>query len=279
MLIRTLFFGTLFMLFISCANPVASLQPDIDRFLKEYPNNFGFVESNQRKVHYAWSGDATKRALIFVHGSPGSWQGWAHFLLDKDLQRNYHIIAIDRLGYGASGRGISETSLDKQAQAVLETLQSNLSSQKAILVGHSYGGPVIASAAMLEPQKIAGLVFVASSVSPELEKIKWFQYPATWLPIRLLIPSDLRVCNEEIFPLKSELSRKLPLWKNLKMPAVLIQGEEDELVPPGNLDFLLKHLDKKTVLKVRRERDLNHFVPWKRPDLIFDGIRTINKVL
>ena len=117
------------------------------------------------------------------------------------------------------------------------------------------------------------------SVDPDLEKIKWFQYPATWWPLRLLIPSQLRVCNEEILPLKSELVAMLPFWKNIKAPTVLIQGELDDLVPPANLDFLLKNLNDKIVLKTMKIPELNHFIPWKRPDLIIQGIYAVDAAL
>jgi pimeloyl-ACP methyl ester carboxylesterase len=235
--------------------------------------------SQTRNIEYAWSGDPSKRAVLFVHGSPGSWSGWAHFLLDPELQRNFHLIAVDRPGFGGTDPGKTDPSIVSQAETVLAVLQVNKSGKPAILVGHSFGGPVIARAAMDHPERVAGLVFVSSSVSPELEKTKWYQIPATWWPIRVLIPTKLRVCNEEILPLKGELLKMLPLWKKISAKVVTIQGEEDDLVPPGNQDFLLKNLDKRIVVKTVREPGLNHFVPWKRPDLIKDGITVVNNAI
>jgi pimeloyl-ACP methyl ester carboxylesterase len=260
----------------SCANPTSAVHPDEERFKKEYPGQIVTFQGRNQTMRYAWSGNPKKRAVLFVHGSPGSWEGWAHFLLDPDLEKNFQLIAVDRPGYGGSDGGKTETSLQRQAEDVLEVLKFNQSDQPAILVGHSFGGPVIAKAAMIDSSKVMGLVFVASSVSPDLERTKWFQYPATWWPIRVLIPTDLRVCNEEIFPLKGELTKMLPDWKKITAKAVLIQGDEDDLVPPANVDFLLAHLAPEDVLKVERVAELNHFVPWKRPDLIKDAIFLVN---
>jgi pimeloyl-ACP methyl ester carboxylesterase len=275
----SLSFAVLSALISACANPTATIQPDIERFKRDFPEHIQTFQGKNRTIKFAWSGDSKKRPLLFVHGSPGSWEGWAHFLLDPELQRNFQVFAVDRPGFGGSESGNTERSLSVQAADILEVLDFNQSGERAILVGHSFGGPVIARAAIDHPEKVAGLVFVASSVDPELEKTKWIQYPATWWPIRILIPTALRVCNEEILPLKGELITMLPEWKKIFVPVSVIQGEDDDLVPPANVDFLTKNLPPNSIIETRRIPGLNHFVPWKRPDLILEGIRAVEKCL
>jgi pimeloyl-ACP methyl ester carboxylesterase len=265
--------------FSSCANPTAAIQSDIELFKGKYPTQIESFQGKKRKMQFAWSGDSRKRAILFVHGSPGSWDGWAQLLLNSELQQHFQLIAIDRPGYGGSESGKVETSLQGQAEDIIQVLKFNESHLPAILVGHSFGGPVIARAALDYPSQVAGLVFVASSVSPDLEKTKWIQYPATWWPIRALIPTALRVCNEEILPLKGELTLMLPFWKQITAKTVIIQGGKDDLVPPENLDFLVRNLNEKAVVKVIRDANLDHFVPWKRPDLIVNGIQEVARVL
>jgi pimeloyl-ACP methyl ester carboxylesterase len=123
------------------------------------------------------------------------------------------------------------------------------------------------------------VVVVAGSVSPDLEKTKWFQIPGQWWPIRNLIPNMLRVCNEEILPLKGELNQMLPDWPNIKAKMALVQGEEDDLVPPGNLDFMLKKLNSESVVKVVRAPHVNHFIPWQHPEFILESIRAVNQAI
>jgi pimeloyl-ACP methyl ester carboxylesterase len=238
----------------------------------EAGGHFITYQGPHHKMRFAWSGDVKKRPIIFVHGSPGSWKAWAGFLQNPQLQNKFHIIAVDRPGYGGSDRGHSEESLKVQSADVISALQYNESGLPAILVGHSYGGPLIARMAADFPQKVSALIFVASSVDPKLEKTKWYQYPASWWPIRSLIPTDFRVCNEEIFALKKELELLLPLWPTIKAKSVLIQGEQDDLVQKENYDFLIQHLAKEQILKATLVPQLNHFIPWKRPDLILDAI-------
>ena len=277
----TTFIGTFFSVLAlsSCISPTGNLQAEVNEFKKEFPNQIQKYDGKNRTMNYAWSGNSAKQALLFVHGSPGSWEGWVHFLRDPELLKNFQLIAIDRPGYGGSGEGKTEVSLAAQAEDLLEVLKVNKSQRPAILIGHSYGGPVIARAAMDHPEKVAGLIFVASSVDPDLESTKWFQYPATWWPFRVLIPAALRVCNEEILPLKAELQKMAPLWKNISAKVVLIQGQKDDLVPPGNLDYLIKNLNQTNVVKIFKIQEMNHFVPWQHPELIFQGIHEINAAL
>ena len=274
MLQKIFFIALVFLL--SCVNPTKKIDNYISQFKKQYPNQISTYQSPHRTMNYAWSGDPTKRPILFVHGSPGSWDGWSEFLLNEDLQKNYHLIAIDRPGYGKDNFGQTEISLQKQSEDIIAALKTNRSGLSAILIGHSFGGPVIAKAAMDYPKQVAGLVFVASSVDPNLEEIKWIQYPASWWPFKYLIPTALRVCNEEIFPLKNELITILPDWKNITAPTVIVHGEKDPLVPIENVDFIKKYLNEKLVIMTFREPELNHFVPWLRPDLILKSIQILN---
>jgi pimeloyl-ACP methyl ester carboxylesterase len=63
----------------------------------------------------------------------------------------------------------------------------------------------------------------------------------------------------------------LPLWADIHIPVTEIQGETDDLVPPGNADFAKLMLVNAPV-KVQMIPEMNHFIPWRRPDLIRDAI-------
>jgi hypothetical protein len=47
-------------------------------------------------------------------------------------------------------------------------------------------------------------------------------------------------------------------------------------VPYANVAFMQQHLPKKNV-KLFNDAELNHFVPWNRPDLIKDAIYWITQ--
>ena len=63
-----------------------------------------------------------------------------------------------------------------------------------------------------------------------------------------------------------------PLWEKVTVPVTVIQGERDKLVPAGNADYAAKMLVNAPVEMVR-EPEMNHFVPWTRPDLIETAIQ------
>ena len=66
----------------------------------------------------------------------------------------------------------------------------------------------------------------------------------------------------------------LPLWESIKCPVVVIQGENDDLVPPGNADFAARMLVNASLTLVRKE-NVNHFIPWSHPELIRDAVAEI----
>jgi len=51
----------------------------------------------------------------------------------------------------------------------------------------------------------------------------------------------------------------------------VIQGELDRLVPAENADFARSRLVNATVDMVRKD-DLNHFIPWTKPQLIREAV-------
>ncbi|WAC15002.1 alpha/beta fold hydrolase [Dyadobacter pollutisoli] len=228
------------------------------------------VDSN-RIIHYAAIGADSLPLVVFVHGSPGSWTAFIDFFKDSTLYNHAHLISVDRLGFGKSGLGQVESSMHKQAQAIVAIIKATGAGPKAILVGHSLGGPVIARVAMDSPGQVRGLIMVAGSIDPDLEKKEWFRPIIGAFPIRYLIPVDLDVSNREIRPLKDELTQMLPLWKSIRIPVTVIQGEVDDLVPPGNAAFAKQMLVNAPV-SVRMIPEMNHFIPWRRPDLIRSAI-------
>jgi len=246
---------------------------EIDAYFQDSPVKpfFHSIRLGSREIHYAEIGADSLPLVVFVHGSPGSWTAFIDFLKDSSLYNHAHLVSADRLGFGKSGLGIVESSMEKQAQSIAEIIKAASPKSGAILVGHSLGGPVIARIAMDYPEQVRSLIIVAGSIDPDLEKKEWFRPIIGSFPIRYLLPVDLDVSNREIRPLKGELIRMLPLWANIRVPVTVIQGDVDDLVPPGNADFAKRMLINAPV-KVQMVPDMNHFIPWRRPDLIREAI-------
>ena len=210
-----------------------------------------------------------KPLVIFVHGTPGGWHNQASFLYDEFLRDHFHMISMDRLGHGSS-IGKIEPSLQAQAASFKALLDRDTTGNGAIMVGHSLGGPIVARTAMDYPDQVSGLIFIASSGDPK-RSLKWYNTVGVFLPISWFVPKDLKRANREILPLKKQLKAMLPLWKNITVPTVIIQGGKDKLVNPKNANFLKQQLVNANVDVVIVPED-DHFLHWRQPKLVVDAL-------
>jgi pimeloyl-ACP methyl ester carboxylesterase len=236
-----------------------------------YQPQFHKYVMGDRTIQYVSNGSDSLPLVIFIHGSPGSWSAFSGFLKDSILLKKVRMISVDRPGFGDSDYGKGEPSLDKQVELLKPILEKQKQNKKITLVGHSLGGPIIVKMAMTYPELIDRLIIVAGSVDPALEPHEWYRKPMSSTLVKWMLPGSIRASNKEIIGLKSELEKMIPYWVKVKIPVTIIQGLEDDLVPPGNADFAKKMLTNTTVEMIL-QKDLNHFIPWKRPDLITQAI-------
>jgi pimeloyl-ACP methyl ester carboxylesterase len=233
-----------------------------------------------RTIHYAATGDEqSDTVLLFIHGSPGAWDAFEIYLKDKSLRKRFRMISVDRPGFGYSDFGKKEESLNMQSWVYAPILRDLVNkNKKIILIGHSYGGPVIAKMAMDYGDAIAGLIFIAPSLDPELEPRYWVQIPATWTLIRWMLPRTLVVSNEEILALKPQLENIKPEYKNVHIPVIFIQGGKDELVHPDNRLYAEKMYSNATFVQMYYP-ELNHFIPFMQPEIVREGIDKMSVML
>ncbi|MDP4678827.1 MAG: alpha/beta hydrolase [Cyclobacteriaceae bacterium] len=190
-----------------------------------------------RVINYTLIESGDKPLVVFLHGAPGSLSAFIDYLKNKELQESVNMISVDRPGYGHSNFGKEETSLEKQDFYISELIKLHRGTKSVILIGHSLGGPIVAKVAMKYPELVQGLIIVAGSIDPELEKEEWYRPLGRGLLGKLFLPKSFWVTNEEIYHLKNELEMILPEWKDLKIPVTLIHGIEDNLVPKENAEF------------------------------------------
>jgi pimeloyl-ACP methyl ester carboxylesterase len=97
------------------------------------------------------------REIVLLHGQPGSGSDWGQ--LAGHLPRGTPILALDRPGYGTSRQAAGGFALN--ARTVLAELDAH-GIERAVLVGHSYGGGVALAVAQLAPERVEALVLLAS---------------------------------------------------------------------------------------------------------------------
>jgi len=260
------------LLALGCSMLGPGFEPAIDTLeMRANALRSQFVETPAGRIHFVTAGRAlpAPARVLFVHGSPGTWDGWKSYLMDRELRAAAHLVAVDRLGFGGSERGRAEPSLAKQAAALAAVLElgEGDSGPPTIVVGHSLGGPIAARLAMDRPDLVAGLLLVAPSIDPAGERHRWYNVAGATLAVQWFLPIDWTVSNRELWPLESELAAMLPRWAEIRCRTIVVQGMADELVPPANADFAERSLPRGGV-RIDRYPKEGHFILWKRPDAV-----------
>lgn len=114
------------------------------------------ISGDSERIAYNLYGTG-ETALIFIHGWSCDSRYWQKQL--SVFSKDYQVITIDLAGHGNSSLDrIDYTMLSfaKDVKAVIEKEKVN----KAILVGHSMGGGVIAEASRLMPDIVIGIIGV-----------------------------------------------------------------------------------------------------------------------
>lgn len=211
----------------------------------------------------------SNKILLFVHGSPGDWKAWSYYLKTPELAGFANRIAVDRPGFGDSGRGVVVTDLQQQARLIAELIPKG---QQAIVVGHSLGGPIAVWMAINTPDKVCGVISIAGSLSSRYEKPRWYNLLADSALLRWVVPAEMIWSNQEMMSLSGELGKLETAASQLHVPITLIQGSKDSLVDPKTLDEFEKFAPT-AWLKTKNLLNETHFVLWKKPAIIVDAIK------
>ena len=234
---------------------------------QEYKPTFKVFEVGERKIHYAEIGPEDAPMIVFIHGSPGSLDNFYGFFKKKQLYENFRLISVDRPGFGYSDFGFGVDNLSDKVDMLAPLLDLNQSKVRPLLVGHSLGGPIIAKMAIDYPEKVGGLLYLAASVSPDLEPSNWYRYILEFPVINYLLPTAFAVSNTEILPLKKQLKQIEPQWMEITVPAWVIHGTKDRLVPVGNAAYI-KEMTINAEVDVLLIENEDHFLPWSQDVLI-----------
>lgn len=245
----------------SCIKSTISEKALKSEFKKEEQKpSLRLMKVGKRTMHFADLVNDQRSLIVFIHGSPGSWTAFLEYFKIDSLTKKTDLVSVDRPGFGKSNRGWPEPDLARQSELIHEVISTYQHPNK-ILVGHSLGGPVIARMAMDYPDHYNGLLFIAPSIDPEQEKKEWYRNLIKTKVGGWFTPEDFWTSNEEIVPLKAELSKMLPLWEHIKAKSIVLQGTRDMLVPAENAAFA-KNMMKDSILEVRYLENVNHFIPW-----------------
>jgi len=95
--------------------------------------------------------------LVFVHGwscDSRYWREQVPYFAGK-----YKVVAVDLAGHGHSSQNRKIYSVESFGQDV-NAVMEDLDAKKVILIGHSFGGEIVAEAARLAPERVIGIIGV-----------------------------------------------------------------------------------------------------------------------
>lgn len=226
------------------------------------------MEYEGRNFHYVTFGNPQNPTLVFIHGSPGGgWELWGDYIKDKELGANFYMVIVDRWGFGRSDFGYAELSLEKQAAPIAAVIKKEAKDGKAVVVGHSYGGPVEFRLAIDYPETVRSLIALAPSVNPEKDGPRWFNYVAQYQVIQWMLPKLLVISNREIMGLSDALKKLDGELPKLTAATTILHGTKDDLVDISSAYYIKENAVNALVELVILEGQ-NHFLPWNEFDLV-----------
>lgn len=265
----------------------------------------GYATSGDVRIHYAAMGDTARPLVVMIHGFPDFWMSWRAQM--TALARDYHVVAIDQRGYNLSDKPADEGQyamryLVGDVAAVIRSLGRD----KAVVVGHDWGGAVAWAVAMARPDLVEKLVILnlphprnlrrELATNPEQQKnsqyARNFQQAgseaaltaeglSTWVQdpevraryVEALGRSDRRAMlayYRQNYPREPYTLDDGPLVK-VKAPVLMIHGLGDRYLLPGGLNDTWNYVEQDFTLVTIP--GAGHFVQQDAADLVTRSIR------
>ena len=215
------------------------------------------IQSDGKQIGYVTGSGGIReglRTLVFVHGSGGDHLLWNY--QRQFFDRSYNVVAVDLPSHGEAGDD-GEDSIGACAGHILDLVRA-LPGEVYCLLRHSLGGAIVQEFTLLHPQLVEALVLVGTGarlrVLPEILEGIRERYEET---VRLIcgfafskktsrgmiekgietmllarpavLYGDFAACDR--FDIMDRV-------REIKVPTLVICGEDDSLTPPKYAYFL-----------------------------------------
>jgi pimeloyl-ACP methyl ester carboxylesterase len=227
-----------------------------------------FLEVNGVRLHYVERGSG--EPLVLLHGNGSMIEDFDSSGLIDLAAKNYRVIVFDRPGFGHSDRPRNVVwTPDAQAELIKLALE-RLDVSHATVLGHSWGAAVAVALALKFPDLVRGLVLASGyyyptmrpdvvamsapalplvgdvlghTLSPVMSRLMWPLMMAKIFGPRPVphkferFPKEMALRPSQIRASAAESALMIPdtfhfrgHYADLKMPVVIIAGEQDRLV-------------------------------------------------
>jgi pimeloyl-ACP methyl ester carboxylesterase len=227
-----------------------------------------FLDVNGVRLHYVERGSG--EPLVLLHGNGSMIEDFESSGLIDLAANHYRVIVFDRPGFGHSDRPRNVVwTPDAQAELIQKALE-RLDVSNAIVLGHSWGASVAVALALNYPDLVRGLVLASGyyyptarpdviamgapslpvvgdilrhTLSPLISRAIWPLMMAKIFGPRsvpkkfaafpkemALRPSQIRASAAEAALMIPDAFKSRNQYADLKMPVVIIAGEQDRLI-------------------------------------------------
>ncbi|ABI77493.1 hydrolase, alpha/beta fold family [Hyphomonas neptunium ATCC 15444] len=125
-----------------------------------YPAEGRQIDVGGHDVHVLERGPGTAPVVLMIHGASANAREFTGTLAPR-LETDMRVLMADRPGHGYSERFDGAETLAAQARQMAGLLDQLAPDQKAVIVGHSFGGAVALRIALDRPDLVSGLVLLA----------------------------------------------------------------------------------------------------------------------
>ena len=233
----------------------------------------------RRKVYYATIGDDHLPAILFIHGAPASMTIYKDYFTDEELLKRFSMYAVDRPGFGVTN-GNAESSIKKQVEIIFPLAERiHRVHQPLIIMAGSYGVPIACRLVIDHPKIVQGLLVVAPSLGPGLEKMYWITPLLAKGFLSKFVSREYKSASIEKMHHKKELQKMLPLWDKINVPVFYLQSQKDSVVYPSNADFAKQHLIHSPYLEIQFFNGRKHNIDSKHHIEIRNRLLQLLKML
>lgn len=116
-----------------------------------------------RHLRTVVAGEGNGPLVVFEAGMSAPAASWNH--TQREIGRHTRTLSYDRAGYGGSDADPQPRTLARIVDDLTALLDAVGETNPVVLVGHSWGGPIIRLFADRHPARVAGLVFVDATLA------------------------------------------------------------------------------------------------------------------
>ncbi|WP_315780866.1 alpha/beta hydrolase [Bradyrhizobium sp. SZCCHNPS1003] len=267
-----------------------------------------FMDVDGVRLHYVERG--TGVPLVLLHGNGSMIQDFASSGLIDLAAQNYRVIAFDRPGFGHSDRPRNVVWTPMAQAGLIKSALDRLGVSEAFVLGHSWGASVAVALALEHPAMVKGMVLASGyyyptfrsdvvagsapaipllgdilryTISPLISRMMWpllmaklfgpRSVPAKFagFPKEMAVrPSQIRASAAEAALMIPDAFRFRRAYGELKMPVVIVAGDQDRLIDIDAQSRRLHHDVRQSTF--RRVRGAGHMVHQTATDAVMSSI-------